>query len=257
MMSTLASDDVEIPAALEAFRDASGELLAARTLQQRVDRKFLLPKAVLNPLLDGLSAHFSVVRAEGRLAATYDSLYFDTPDRQMYEDHRRGRGRRHKVRIRHHFERRLTFLEIKEKSASGRTSKARLARQFGDGELDQEGRAFIEEHSPFRAGLLNPVVSTAFRRITLVGEDTDERITIDWDLELRDEHRCERLPRVAIAEIKQASYSNHTDAVRVFRALHIHETAVSKYCLATARLTAAVRANTFRPTLRAVEHMSA
>jgi hypothetical protein len=175
----------------------------------------------------------------------------------MYEDHRRGRGRRHKVRIRHHLERQLTFLEIKEKSASGRTSKARLARRFSDGELDEEGQAFIEQHSPFRAGLLNPTVSTAFRRITLVGNDVDERITIDWNLELRDEHRRERLPHVAIAEIKQAGYSNHSDAVRVFRALHIRETAVSKYCLATAVLAAAVRANTFRPALRAVEQLSA
>jgi hypothetical protein len=255
--STLAVDDVDIPEGLGAFRDASPELLAARALQQRVDRKFLLPKEALDSLLDGLCADFRVVRAEGRLAATYDSRYFDTPDRQMYEDHRRGRGRRHKVRVRHHLERRLTFLEVKGKHANGRTSKARLARPFGEAELDAEGLAFIEQHSPFRAGVLVPVISTAFRRITLVGEQADERITIDWDLELRDDHQRERLTRVAIAEIKQAGYSNSTDAVRVCRALHIRETAVSKYCLATARLAAAVRRTTFRPILRAVEQLSA
>ena len=256
MMSALTLDAGETPVALETFRDASAELVAARTLQQRVDRKYLLPKQALNSLLAGLCADFRVVRAEGRLAATYDSQYFDTPDRQMYEDHRRGRGRRHKVRIRHHLERRLSFLEVKSKSANGRTSKARLGRPFGDAELDEDGLAFIEAHAPFRAGLLIPTVSAAFRRITLVGEQTDERITIDWDLELRDDRQRERLPHVAIAEIKQGGYSNYTHAIRVFRGLHIRETAVSKYCLATARL-AAVRTNTFRPTLRAVEQLSA
>jgi hypothetical protein len=256
MTSALTPDAIGMPIALEAFGDASTELIAARTLQQRVDRKYLLPKQALDPLLAGLCTDFRVVRADGRLAATYDSLYFDTPDRQMYEDHRRGRTRRHKVRIRHHLERRLSFLEVKGRSASGRTSKARLGRPFGDVHLDEEGLAFIEAHSPFRAGFLIPAISTAFRRITLVGAQTDERITIDWDLELRDDHQRERLPSVAIAEIKQGRYSNYTNAVRVFRGLHIRETAVSKYCLATARL-AAVRINTFRPALRAVEQLSA
>jgi hypothetical protein len=256
MTPALMLDGVEMPAALEAFGDASAELLAARTLQQRVDRKYLLPIQTLDVLLAGLRADFRVVRAEGRLAATYDSVYFDTPGKQMYHDHRRGRGRRHKVRMRHHFDRRLSFLEIKRKSANGRTSKARLDRPFGQNELDVEGLAFIEQHSPFQAGQLVRTVSAAFRRITLVGEHTDERITIDWDLELRDDRQRQRLPHVVIAEIKQARYSNRTHAACVLQGLHIRETAVSKYCLATARL-APVQTHTFRPFLRAVEQLSA
>jgi hypothetical protein len=257
MTSSLSFDDVEMPRALRAFGDASAELLAARALQQRVDRKFLLPKALLEPLLEGLLGDFRVVRAEGRLAATYDSQYFDTPDRQMYEDHRRGRGRRHKVRIRHHLERRLTFLEVKERNAGGRTQKARLARPFGDCTLDPDAQRFIEAHSPFRVGCLVPVVSTAFRRITLVGTDADERITIDWDLDLRADHRRQLLSHLVIAEIKQARYANCSDAVRVLRHLHVRETPLSKYCLATAGLIANVRVHTFRPALRAVEQLSA
>ena len=256
MTSGLVVEAVEIPVALALFRDASSELLAARALQRRFDRKYLLPKRLLEPLLAQLSSSFRVVRAEGRLAATCDSLYFDTPDRQMYEDHRRGRGRRHKVRIRHHLERQLSFLEVKRRNAGGQTTKARVGRPFGYAALDEEGSAFVEAHCPFRAAQLTPGLSSAFRRITLVGEQVDERITIDWDLELRDDHRRERLPHVAVAEIKQPRYSNNSDSVRTFRALHIRETAVSKYCVATAML-AAVRSNTFRPVLRAVEQLSA
>jgi hypothetical protein len=203
-----------------------------------------------------LSPDFRVVRAAGRTAATYDSLYFDTPDRRMYEDHRRRRGRRYKVRIRHHLERQLSFLEIKGKNAGGDTNKARLPRTFGDARLDEAGLAFIEAHSPVPAALLIPRLSTAFQRATLVGERADERMTIDWDIEVRDDHRREQLSNVVVAEIKQSRYSNHSDAVLIFRALHIRETAVSKYCVATAMLTA-VRSNTFRPVLRAVEQLSA
>ncbi|OFV92984.1 MAG: hypothetical protein A3G76_01980 [Acidobacteria bacterium RIFCSPLOWO2_12_FULL_65_11] len=256
MIPGLAISSLDIPNALEAFRDAPAGLLDARVLQRRIDRKYLLPRRQLEPLLACLIADYQVVRSAGRLAATYDNLYFDTPDRRMYEDHRRGRGRRYKVRQRHHLDRQLSFLEIKRKDSDVRTVKARLGRPFGDSRLDEEACAFVEQHSPFRATVLVPQLSIAFHRATLLGTNVIERMTLDWDVELRDNGRRERLPDMAIVEIKQASYSNLSPAVRALRALHIREGSVSKYCLATVTL-ADVRDNTFKPTLRAVERLSA
>lgn len=245
-----------IPGALEAFDDASAELLRARLLQQRIDRKYLLPKRLLDPLLTCLSADYRIVRSAGWPAATYETWYFDTPERQMYEDHRRGRGRRYKVRVRHHVERKLTFLEVKRKDVSDRTTKARLERRFGDCTLDAEAAAFIERHSPYRAARLSPRLFIAFRRATLVGEAVNERLTLDWDLELGDDRRRVSLPHVVIAEVKQGRYSHGSPAVATLRTLHVREQAISKYCLASVTL-AGVRGNTFRPALRAVERLSA
>lgn len=245
-----------MPSGLEALREASAELLNARLLQQRIDRKYLLPKRLLEPLLARLGADYQVVKSAGHPAATYDTLYFDTQDRQMYEAHRRGRGRRYKVRVRHHLDRQLSFLEIKRKDSEIRTTKTRLARPFGDSRLDEESCAFIERHSPFRAALLIPQLSVAFHRITVVGTSVNERITLDWDIELRDDRRRELFPRVVVAEVKQARHSTGTPAVAALRALHVHEGSVSKYCLATVIL-ADVRSNIFKPALRAVEHLSA
>jgi len=246
----------EIPDALEALRDASLELLNARLLQQRVDRKYLLPTRLLEPLLARLCDDYQVVRSAGRLAATYDTLYLDTEDRRMYEEHRRRRGRRYKVRIRHHLDRQLSFLEIKRKDSDVRTTKSRLARPFGDSQLDAEACAHIERHSPFRAAALIPQLSIAFHRITLVGTSVNERITLDWDIEMRDDRRRELLGRIVVAEIKQARHSTSTPAARALRALHVREGSVSKYCLATVTL-ADVRSNAFKPALRAVEQLSA
>jgi len=247
---------VETAFALCRFGDASPELIEARTLQERVDRKYLLPARVLDALLARLSGQYRVVLSAGRPLARYHTQYFDTPARELYHDHRRGRRPRYKVRLRHHLDRRLSFLEIKRKGADERTRKSRLERPFGASDLDGESRAFIGQHCLVKAASLVAALSMRFCRITLVGEDVNERVTIDCRIELDADGRCERWPEAVIAEIKQARYDNLSPSVRALRDLHVRERAVSKYCLATARL-AAVPDHTFRPTLRALEHLSA
>ena len=248
--------DLAVPEALTAFGAASRDLVAARALQERVDRKYLLPERALEPLLTRLRDGFHAVRSGGALTAAYRTRYFDTPDRQIFHDHRRGRRPRYKVRVRHHLDRELSFLEVKRKGSDDRTTKARLVRAFGDADLDEAARAFVAGHCPIAVERLVPWVWVAFRRATLVGVDVDERITLDWGLELWDEHRVVRLPGVVIAEIKQARYANRSSSVRALRALHVRERQVSKYCLAAVKLSAQ-RTNAFRPTLRAMETLSA
>lgn len=240
---------------LARFADAPAEILADRALQRRVDRKYLLPVQQLGPLLTRLQADYCVLRSGRKPLAQYESIYFDTPERQFYDDHRRGRQPRYKVRIRHHLDRQLTFLEIKRKEKSGYTTKFRLQLPFAESQLGAEARSFIEEYSPICGARLVPCVTIAFFRITLVGASVNERLTFDWDVAFHDEHRREGLPGVVIAEIKQRQYSNASTAIDALRALHVRSQDVSKYCLATSRL-APVRVNRFRPALRAVERLS-
>lgn len=240
---------------LNGFDEASPALLEARALLHRVDRKYLLPPRLLEPLLGGLHQNYDVLRSAGQLAATYHTSYFDTLERQMYEDHRRDRRPRFKVRVRHHMDRQMSFLEIKRKGTNQRTTKARMGRAFGDAVLDDEALRFIDEHCPVGAATLAPRLWIGFQRITLVGRDVDERLTFDVNLELRNDDRHEQLHSVVIAEVKQGRFTNSSPGVRAFRDLRIRERAVSKYCLATARLTS-VRVNRLKAALRAVEHTS-
>lgn len=249
-------ETADVSSALEAFDEASADLLNARALLRRVDRKYLMSRQVLNDFLAQLRADYRAIRTAGRLAARYHTHYFDTPDRQMYHDHRRGRLPRYKVRARHHVDRGMSFLEIKRKKGDGRTVKSVLNRPFGADGLDQEALRFIAEHCPIDGAMLMPRASIDFHRATLVGERVDERVTVDLNLELFDDERRECLSRVVIVEIKQGRFSSHTPAVQALRALHVREGSVSKYCLATAKL-ALVRTNTFRPALMAVERLSA
>jgi hypothetical protein len=243
----------ETPRALAALRDVGAGLLAARALLTRVDRKYLLPREALDAVLFSLRDHYGVLRTGTRLAARYSTHYFDTPDLRMYDDHRRGRCPRYKVRLRHHLDRQLSFLEIKRKGTNQQTTKAILSRSFGAPELDPEGGRFIDEHCPIAADSLVSAVSIDFLRATLVGETVNERVTIDWGFDFHHSAGA-RLARAVILEVKQARYSNHTPAIRALRAFRIREHSISKYCIATVAV-AAVRSNAFKSALRAVERL--
>jgi hypothetical protein len=240
---------------LATFEPSSRDLLSARALQQRVDRKYLLPSRIVGPLLARLHPGYRVAQSREKRLARYEDLYFDTADRQLYHDHRRGRRPRYKVRIRHHVDRRRTYLEIKRKAPNDRTSKARAELPFLQSALDGDGRRFVEVHAPLDAARLEPCMSIAFLRATLVGATADERVTFDCHVEFSHGRRRSGLPGVVIAEVKQARYRSTGGAVDVFRALQMHELGVSKYCLATSRI-AAVRANRFGPALRRVERLA-
>jgi hypothetical protein len=244
----------ETPRALAALREVGAELLAARALLTRVDRKYLLPRDALDVLLFSLRNDYGVLRAGTRLAARYSTRYFDTSDLRMYDDHRRGRCPRYKVRMRHHLDRKLSFLEVKRKGTNQQTTKAILSRPFGAADIDPEGLRFIDEHCPIAAESLVSGVSIDFRRATLVGEIVNERVTVDWDFDFHHVSAGARLAHAVIVEVKQTRYSNHTPAIRALRAFHIREHSISKYCIATATL-AAVRSNTFKAALRAMERL--
>jgi hypothetical protein len=237
---------------LDRFQEASADLLESRALQHRVDWKYLVPARLLGQVLVELRAGFHVVKVADRPLARYDTVYFDTPERQLYHDHRRGRRPRHKVRIRHHVDRCATFLEVKCKLRPDRTLKERLELPFRQGQLDGEARRFVDALCPVDAASLIPCVSIAFQRVTLAGVATDERITFDLGIDFHERGSSERLPDVVIAEVKQAPHLSARGAVNVFRRLNLREQTISKYCLATARLQP-VQMNAFMAAFRAVE----
>lgn len=239
---------------LRSFTIAPPSLIEARSLQQRVDRKYLLAASDITFLLARLQPSHCVVCAGQHGWARYDSLYFDTSDRDLYHAHRCGRRPRYKVRIRHHVDRALSFLEVKTKDRSGRTTKHRLALPYRQDTLGAHERTFIGAHAALHSTPLLPRVSISFQRLTLVGSAINERVTLDRDLMVGAGTGVRPLGRVVIAEVKQSQYLNHAGAVAGFRHIHAREVALSKYCLATL-LVAPVPANVFKPALRALERL--
>jgi VTC domain len=236
------------------FDVAAPALVERRALQQRIDRKFLLGGRALPPLLGHLRSAYVLLLAGDRDWARYQSVYFDTPERELFHAHRRGLRPRYKIRIRHHVDRRLSFLEIKHKERNGRTTKTRLDLPFSAAALTARERRFIETHAPVSAARLVPCVSIFFLRLTLVGRDAHERLTMDRNLRFSDGVQVEELPHVVVAEVKQERHAT-AGAVATLLAQQAREASVSKYCLGTI-LLASVPANVFKPALRAIERLS-
>jgi len=240
---------------LRSLAVASPALVEARSLQRRIDRKYLCAANDIADLLAYLRRSHCVVRAGDQFWARYESVYFDTPDLALYHAHRCDRRPRYKVRIRNHVDRELSFLEVKRKDNTGRTAKHRLALPFGQVDLSSRERAFIDAHAPLSGQYLLPRVATSFQRLTLVGSVLDERVTFDRGLTVGVGTSVAELGRVVIAEVKQAHYANHAGAVEGFRRSNARAVALSKYCLATI-LSTPVPANVFKPALRAIGRLS-
>ena len=252
MTAPLHATGVDVP----DFELATAALIEARSLQRRVDRKYLLHADALPPVLACLHQGYCLLRAGEQGWAHYENIYLDTPRRDLYHAHRCGRRPRYKIRIRHHVERQLSFLEIKCKTNNGRTAKRRLALPYGQNHLGASERQFIDRYAPVDTAHLVPCLSISFARLTLVAKGHNERLTFDRDLTFIGGTCEKRFSRIVIAEIKQAEHSNHLGAVAELRTRHVREAAFSKYCVGTI-LVVPVAGNVFKPTLKAVERLSA
>jgi hypothetical protein len=246
-----------IERAVAELDPATEALLQNRQLLRRHDSKFSVPLAHVANALEESRGAYAVLHAGGRSVATYETLYFDTAELRAYHDHRRGRRLRSKVRIRRYPERGLAYLEVKNKDRGDMTSKRRWRRPYDDLALTAEERDELARAAPSLGDSLVPTVHTWFRRLTLLGREHDERITIDLDLLLFNAselvERTASFERLAVIEAKQPRISRQTPFVRALRRQHARAMSFSKYCAAVALCVPGVKAASFRVQLRTAE----
>ena len=244
-----------LPETLGQFTEATPELLEQRALQKRVDTKFILDFAALRQILDRVKAHYSLLTAEGAAAAQYKTLYFDTQNYDCLREHHRGRRPRHKIRIRHYLDRKLSYLEIKNKTNANRTIKARQQIPFLQEAIGDSERSFIDANNPIAAERLLPSLRTDFHRVTLVGLDTMERATFDLDLSFQKSSEDARIPGAVIAEIKQDRFRARSPIMLALRQAHVLPESISKYCTAATLLLPSVPMQRYLPKIRSLRKM--
>lgn len=246
----------EWEASLSRFPVARPELVVDRELRCRTDSKFVLPRSAALQLLPALVDQFAVLLAGAARLASYQTLYCDTERLDCFHAHRRGRRVRHKVRIRHYPDRHLTLLEVKTRRTEIQTTKAWRLRQFGDNTLGPADRAFVSDRTGI-AGRVEPQVWTNFRRVTLLGMETIDRVTIDLDLQVTAGHYSRSLAGIAIVEVKQWPLNRSTPVMTALRAAGFRPRSISKYCAAIALTHPDVRHNRLLPGIRSLERGAA
>jgi len=114
--------------------------------------------------------------------------------------------------------------------------KWRIKNKFRNETLDAPALTFLETHISNIAYCINPVLVNKFQRITLVGIDTRERITIDYNLSFTSKEKQIVLPYLSVAELKREGYGGNSPFLYILKKMLIHKSGFSKYCVGNALL---------------------
>jgi len=98
-------------------------------LMDRIDSKYIFNIHELPGFLEKLRPYYAVLDINEQEIFSYESLYFDTPNFDLYRFHHRGKLNRFKFRIRKYVESNLLFFEVKFKNNKGRTYKSRIIKE--------------------------------------------------------------------------------------------------------------------------------
>ncbi|MEH3089214.1 MAG: polyphosphate polymerase domain-containing protein [Microbacterium arborescens] len=218
------------------------EMVAEAALLARVDRKYILPSADLDPVLRALDPRTRVLEISGSRCFAYESVYFDTPDLLSFRMAAQPRRRRFKLRTRAYLDTDAAFLEIKTRGTRGTTVKERseydldLRATLTDDARDEVTAAFAAIGvDPSRVDELEATLVTRYSRTTLLAPDGAARATIDtglrWD---RPDGSGFTLPHLAIVETKSPSSASVIDRL-LWRSGH-RPVSVSKYATGLAAL---------------------
>lgn len=224
----------------------------AAALRRRVDRKYLLTDQSVADLVSSLDESTRVLEVDGSRSLRYQTVYFDTPDRDLYLASARSRPQRFKVRTRSYLDSGIAFIEVKMRDRTGFTVKHRLrcSCELSD-TLTTPGRVFLSHIgsvAPF-VERLEPALTVTYRRTTLLEPETMSRITIDTAVQASTPSGgLVEVGRNVLVETKTTLPP--TDVDRRLWSRHHRPTAFSKYCTLLAAIDPRLPANKWSRTLR-------
>ncbi|QDU54751.1 polyphosphate polymerase domain-containing protein [Aeoliella mucimassa] len=240
-----------IDQALAKFTPTSLSEIDSVSLMNRIDTKYVSNEVLLAQLLEMVRADYKVLEVDGFRRSPYETLYFDTLHRDCYLDHHNGRATRLKFRQRRYMSSGTAFFEVKQKTNRGRTIKRRVPIASIEQTLDDASKDLVLQTRSSGKTLL-PQIWTLFSRITLVGLNIAERVTIDTELSFSDEQQDRALEGVTIIEVKQERNLRNSPIRQCLRQLRVPPMRISKYCIGSALLNPTLKRNRFKRKLRVV-----
>ncbi len=230
---------------LGKFRPIALKEMDAVELINRIDTKFVFHVSLLQQLLPSLMEAYQVLEIDGIRMHPYETLYFDDAQLSLYLHHHNQRGNRYKLRLRKYGSSSICFMEVKSKTNTGRTVKARSRTASIQPELSQEQAAFFREKTANPDGQWDFTTRICFNRITLVSLSPPERMTLDLNLSFADRGAIKSFDNLIVAEVKQGSKSPSA-FIAEMKMRHIHPFSISKYCLGLSLLRPALKHNLFK-----------
>ncbi|MCC6894597.1 MAG: polyphosphate polymerase domain-containing protein [Anaerolineae bacterium] len=256
MMNANVLNMASIAHALLSFEPLGLADIQEAALLDRVDTKYVFAVNELPSLLAEMTAAYRVLTIDEARLHTYRTLYFDTDDFSIYEQHHNGFGSRYKVRARKYVGTDTAFFEIKHRTNQKRTIKTRLPIADVDLALSKQAAVFLQANTPFDAERLAPKLWNDYQRVTLVSKGRPERVTLDVNLEYHWEDASIALPGVVIAEVKQDRLSYESPFIMHMRHMGIRPLSYSKYTAGVYSLYEHVKANNFKVQIRRINQLT-
>lgn len=236
---------------LSSFSQISLEEMDNVRLMNRTDTKYVMSVNRVPNILTRMNGDYRILEINDVRVFSYSTTYLDTSDYLFFNQHVTGKLSRNKVRYRKYETTGSTYLEVKKKTNKNRTVKKRIENNLApDGTYDAVASEFIFKHVPERPLVLKPVLINTFKRITIVGPEVNERITLDYDISFSDpDGRKAGLPSLAVIEVKKDRFSDRSHITEVLKESSVFPTGFSKYCIGNAFLNDLLRKNILKPKL--------
>ena len=236
---------------LSSFSQISLEEMDNVRLMNRTETKYVMSVSRIPDILTRMNGDYKVLGINGVKNFSYYTTYLDTANYLFFNQHITGKLSRNKVRYRKYETTGNSFLEVKMKTNKNRTVKWRIENNIApDGKCDAAAYEFINKHVPERPLVLKPALINTFMRITMVGIEISERITLDYNITFSDpDGRETRLPSVAVIEVKKDRFTDRSRITGILKASSVYPTGFSKYCIGNAVLNDLLRKNILKSKL--------
>lgn len=205
--------------------------LQSEKLMDRVDEKYVFHANSLAQILSALIPYYHILQTNKELEANYQTTYFDTKDFLFYHNHINQKTNRNKVRIRSYLDVNQHFLEVKFKNNKGQTFKKRLERNNSKEEFCEQEKAFIKKHTAIDASLIKTKTNNQFKRISLLNQENEERVTIDTNIRFYHKEKEYAIDNLVICEVKKLPSQEQTQIENILQKNRIKKLRISKYCL--------------------------
>lgn len=239
----------------QGFTPISLHQMDAVALLNRIDTKFVMTEKELLSTLATLQPDYWMLSVHGQRLNHYRTLYFDTPDFDLYTLHVNERAERYKVRSREYTDSHVSYLEVKRKTRKDRTIKKRIPTAQPLAWITPEVEDWLNNVYPFNSQTLEPKLWNTFTRLTLVSKKLCERVTLDVDLTFYAADKLIRLEGIAIGEVKMDTCRQESPFLAQMRARGIRSRGFSKYAVGISMLYDQVKKNSMKPKILWVEKM--
>ncbi|MFI3248468.1 MAG: polyphosphate polymerase domain-containing protein [Rikenellaceae bacterium] len=221
-------------------------------LMNRTDRKYWFHRDQLAEILELVSKDYYILEIANQRNLPYSTIYYDTPQNEMYENHHRGKMNRYKIRRRNYVSTNSSFLEVKFKNNKGRTIKVRQPSNYHNINFDPMDAEFIRETTPYKCEELERALENSFRRMMLVSKGMNERCTIDSDLSFMSGENSAELGELVVVEVKSEGRS-HSAIIDALNSKRIKPAGFSKYCIGRSLTNDELKKNNFKQKHRAIK----